>query len=230
LVGEIDLTTSNPVGLQVADQLPPQTLLDPLEFQWFTGYETRTARIFWDQYDLSNATFKTLHGFIPVQSILHLTSTPYNHVLVIGVHLMNTVVETGETPLLFEAFTSRDRPWTVSGNDVLVIKVTEDIPQDVTSSSQSGFAVSVESKIELTFGPNEVAYHAGFIFTIVRKLNLVPKEADLTHVTYGDRICIVQKFPILVEYSVKVHPQESGPTIALTRAFKLPWTREQRFL
>jgi hypothetical protein len=199
----------------VTHDLPPKALLNPLEFQWLTGNETRTAAIFWNEHNLSNAFLKTFQGSIPVQSIFQFTRTPYHEVFIVGVHLMNPVVQSGKLPLVLEAFTGGHRARAVPRDDVFVIEITKQVPDDVAGGE--GFAAGELTIRKLKFFLSRLKGldHSSLISRLIGDFQLVARETDLTDMTYCRRICIMPDGPISVKYQFEVFLHESGYTTLL---------------
>jgi hypothetical protein len=228
LISEIDVPLRHPKGFQMGHQLPSEPLLDPLEFQWLAGDQTRTARIFWDEYNLSQALIKPGQAFVPVQSIYEFTTTPYNEIFVVGVHLMNATIEAGEIPLTIEAFTSGHRSWTMSWDNVFRVKTREDITSNIGRRRDDRVGLSVARELKLRLSLDEGGDYSHLITWLIRKLKLIPEEQALTQMFHCLSACPVQEDPIFIEYSLEVRLHESRYTTIRMGAFKLPWNREER--
>jgi hypothetical protein len=158
------------------DQLPTQSLLDPLVFQGFSRNESRTTRILRDKYNLRFACFQTLQSFVPAQTVYKLIGTPYYEIFVVRVKLMNTSIETGKLPFLFEMFTSCNRTWTMSRTDVFRVKILEDTSGDVGSSCQQSRYLLTNLELEIPIGQDKGIDYSIFLFESIRDFKLVREE------------------------------------------------------
>jgi hypothetical protein len=210
------------------NQLSSKTLLDPLVFQWFTAYQSRASRIFWDKYNLSNTRFKALQRLVPTQSIHQFFPPTSEIILVVGVDTMNTLVETGESPFLLKAFTGRNGSWTVLRSNLHGVKSTENIPHDIGSSSREAAGFNIATKFEFPFRGNEVSDYSLLRCFRVWQLELVEHEEKLTKMLYSIWVSVFQEATIHIKDSPKVRLQECGYTSTLVSCFKLTWHLEAK--
>jgi hypothetical protein len=112
--------------------------------------------------------------------------------------------------------------------DVLMVKSIEGTPDDVAGSDDFVGGLRIIRKLKFVLHRLEAIDDSTLVGSFIRNFKLIQKEADLPHMRYGGRICIVQETPIAVEYAFEVDLHESRRTHILG-GFELAWDSETHF-
>jgi hypothetical protein len=143
----------------MARHFPPQALLDPLILEWFRRDEARTPGIFRDEYNFRDAAFAALELFVPTQTIQQFTTPTDHKIVVIGVVLVNSVVQAGENPLVLKTFTRSHCSGTMSWKDIFRIEIRKDNLCDTSSVIKKIIKLLATRKLEAIVGLLEIAYN-----------------------------------------------------------------------
>jgi hypothetical protein len=189
-----------------------QPLLKPHIFKWFSRNQARTPRILRYKYYFCGATIEALQRFVPGPPVGNLTPFTDYEVVVIGVHLVNRIVETGKFPLLIKPFTGGNRSGTMSATDIFGIIPIEYRSEDVGCgcSQCSRFRRLRIASFLFVFEKrrdNRVLFSRA-----IGEFQLVAEIQHLPDVTNSKRVSIVSEPTLIVEDQLEVLLHKSRPT------------------
>jgi hypothetical protein len=165
-----------------------------------------------------------------VNPIKDLTPTTYYKVIIVGEELVNAVVEAGEFPLLFQTLTSTHCSWTMPGDHITGIHISEYGLSYMRHKTKFVTIVARVTALECLITCNERVNYDLFSVRCVRTLELVQGIAHLSDMPHGIRTSAFQENTVIIEDSVEVHPQKFGPTSCSRLFRKLTWAVEPTIL
>jgi len=114
----------------------------------------------------------------------------------------------------------------MSRSDIHRIKVPKDIASNLGCDTKNVFDASKICKREGTIDLLEAGYNCPLRSTVVRQLEFVREEENLTKMFNSFDRGFLQEHPILTENEVEVSLQKCRDTSVVMRVFKLSWQLE----